>query len=69
MRAQFIDELKTIRFLPRSYSARDPTFNANGEEENVLKAAITAGMYASVIKVEKTRIKFHRVGFGMVTED
>ena len=34
-----------------------------------MKAAITAGMYANVIKVEKTRIKFHRVGFGMVTED
>ena len=37
-------------------------FNKNGTEENVLKAAITAGMYANVIKVEKTRVRYHRVG-------
>ena len=54
--------MKNIRFLPRSYAPNDPVFNKNGTEENVLKAAITAGMYANVIKVEKTRVRYHRVG-------
>lgn len=47
--------------MPRSYAPNDPVFNKNGPEENVLKAAITAGMYANVIKVEKTRVRYHRV--------
>ena len=38
----------------------DRQFNANGKEENVVKAVLTAGLYANVIKIEKTQIKFHR---------
>ena len=61
LRKQFLDELKVIRFLPRTYQEGDVAWNRNGSEENVLKGAITAGLYANVVKVEKTRIKFHKV--------
>lgn len=60
MRNQFIQELQNIKFLPRDYSA-DSEFNMYNEEENVIKAALTAGMYSNVIKIEKTRIRYHRV--------
>ena len=50
-----------IHFLPRTYQEGDVAWNRNGSEENVLKGAITAGLYANVVKVEKTRIKFHKV--------
>lgn len=61
LRRQFLDELKSIRFLPRDYREGDLLWNRNGKEENVLKGAITAGLYANVVKVEKTRIRFHKV--------
>ena len=61
LRKQFVDELKMIHFLPSTYQEGDAEWNRNGKEENVLKGAITAGLYANVVKVEKTRIKFHKV--------
>lgn len=36
-------------------------YNDNDNEENIIKAALTAGMYANVIRIEKTRLKYHRV--------
>lgn len=45
--------------MPSGYALNDPVFNANGGNENVLKAAITAGLYANVVKIEK-KVKFHR---------
>lgn len=61
LRKQFIEELITIQFLPRTYREGDGEWNQYGNEENVVKGAITAGLYANVVKVEKTKIRFHKV--------
>jgi ATP-dependent RNA helicase DHX36 len=74
MKQQFIDLLAQAGLLPQSSTRGDSTeddYNRNGRKWPVVKAALTAGMYPNLVRVDcaggaKSRARFYTKDHGLV---
>lgn len=69
LREDFWQCLIDIGFAPRQAKPDDLAFNANSENENVVKAIVASGLWPRICRVKTPRTQFHQTQGGAVEKE